>query len=176
MAESLTSNNSGKKSMSYSRRQNKPIKVDLTPMVDLGFILITFFVFTTTLSESKVTDLIYPKGEVDTRVPESGAMTVIVGENNDIFYYFGQLEKDGSNLYKESQVENLRSLIVTKKHQTELSKLMFIIKSDINSTFGNLIKVHNEMAICAIPNGHFAEVDISDLEVEVIRAYQNRDS
>lgn len=69
-------------------------RVDFTPMVDLGFLLITFFMLTTSMNKPQTMEINMPdknkdKEDVETTVKASQAMTLILGENNRIYYYFG---------------------------------------------------------------------------------------
>src|SRR4029079_8898102 len=76
------------------RRSKKlSTKVDLTPMVDLGFLLITFFIFSTNLSESKVVKLDMPKDtpKDSTITTEKTSLTAVLCANDKIFYYEGSL-------------------------------------------------------------------------------------
>src|SRR5438128_9612542 len=93
MAEMDTSSGGGhKKGPGVKKSKKLSTKVDLTPMVDLGFLLITFFIFTTTMSTPKATDLFMPKESKDsTQVGLSSALTVIPIRDNKIFYYHGEL-------------------------------------------------------------------------------------
>src|SRR5688500_7053911 len=74
-------------------------RVDLTPMVYLGFLLITFFIMTTKLSEAKQMVVVMPKDSFKdpTTSGESATLTVIPYANNMIFYYHGELESALSN-------------------------------------------------------------------------------
>jgi hypothetical protein len=75
------------------RRSKKlSTKVDLTPMVDLGFLLITFFIFTTSMTTPKTMKLYLPAGETP-GMPygESAVLTIIPVSNDNIFYYPGDL-------------------------------------------------------------------------------------
>lgn len=166
MAEITPTSKSNNK-RSFSRSVNRRyIRVDLTPMVDLGFLLITFFVFTNSLSTPKVMNLVEPGEETPKPLKVSGAMTIISGENHQLYYYYGLLDdhEDASQIYK-TNFKEIRNLILGKKKTTALGDLMHIIKADKNSTFGDNINVLDEMLICDIPMGHYAEVDITKKEI-----------
>src|SRR6218665_1762814 len=91
MAE-ITNNNSGKQKGGVKRMIKKSTRVDLTPMVDLGFLLVTFFVFTTTMAEPKAMKIVMPTDRepgVINKICETCALTVVLGDNNKILYYEG---------------------------------------------------------------------------------------
>ncbi|HNP54933.1 MAG TPA: biopolymer transporter ExbD [Ferruginibacter sp.] len=173
MAEIDTSSGGGhKKGPGVKKGKKLSTRVDLTPMVDLGFLLLTFFVFTTTMSQPTAMNMNEPKDDknVELKVKNSGAMTILLGKADQVYYYFGQLEADKvSEQFKSSNFHEIRNVIVDKKKKTPLDDLMFIIKSDSSSTFKNAIDILDEMSICAIPPGHYAEVDITPVETMLIR-------
>ena len=142
-------------------------------MVDLGFLLITFFVFTTTMSQSTAMNMNEPKDDDTTqqlKVKNSGAMTILLGQKDQVYYYFGQLDPNTlSEQFKSSSFKDIRDIIVKKKKSTPEGDLMYIIKSAPKSTFKNAIDILDEMSISAIKPGHYAEVDITPQEMELIR-------
>lgn len=73
------------------RRRAKQLstRVDMTPMVDLAFLLLTFFMLTTTFAKPTVLQLTMPVKGAETPVLESEAMTIILGKNHRVHYYFG---------------------------------------------------------------------------------------
>ncbi len=148
----------------------KSTKVDLTPMVDLGFLLITFFVFTTTMARATAMQMFEPKDGEQREVPSSGATTIMLGKNNAVYYYFGDFTtaKNENKIYKTT-FSDLRKVIVLKKKNTSLEKLMFIIKSTDDATFGNAMKILDEMTICGIPAGHYVEDKMTKVEDEMLQ-------
>ena len=162
-----------KKGPGVKKAKKLSTRVDLTPMVDLAFLLVTFFVFTTTMSTQTAMNMNEPNDK-DTsqqqKVKESGSMTILLGQDNQIYYYYGQLNADNaSEQFKNTDFKNIRNLIVEKKKNTSEDDLMYIIKSDDKSTFKNAINILDEMTISDIPPGHYAEVDISETEQKLIR-------
>jgi biopolymer transport protein ExbD len=174
MAEMDTSSGGGhKKGPGVKKGKKLSTRVDLTPMVDLGFLLVTFFVFTTTMQQSTAMKMNEPKDdkpEEQKKVKNSGAMTILLGRANQIYYYYGQLDPAKlSEQFKSSSFKDIRGLIVEKKKTTPLDDLMYIIKSDSSSTFKNAIDILDEMSISAVPPGHYAEVDMSPAEALMIK-------
>jgi len=174
MAEMDTSSGGGhKKGPGVKKAKKLSTRVDLTPMVDLGFLLITFFVFTTTMSQSTAMKMNEPKDDDSTeqiKVKNSGAMTILLGKADQVYYYFGQLDPEKlSEQFKSTTFKQVRDLIVQKKKSTNVDDLMYIIKSDKESTFKNAIDILDEMSICAIPPGHYAEVEITATEELLIQ-------
>ena len=135
MAEMDTSSGGGhKKGPGVKKSKKLSTRVDLTPMVDLGFLLITFFVFTTTMSQSTAMKMNEPKDDDSTqqiKVKNSGAMTILLGKGDQVYYYYGQLDPERlSEQFKSTTFKQVRDIIVEKKKATPIDDLMFIIKSD----------------------------------------------
>jgi biopolymer transport protein ExbD len=179
MAEMDTSSGGGhKKGPGVKKPKKLSTRVDLTPMVDLGFLLITFFVFTTTMSKPTVMKMNEPKDEKvedQMKVKESAVMTILLGKDDQIYYYMGTLTAEGaSQQFKSSSFKDIRQIILDKKRAVPdgdklKSDLMYIIKADKESKFKNIIDILDEMSINAIPPGHYAEVDMTDTEAELIK-------
>lgn len=91
----------------------KSTRVDLTPMVDLGFLLITFFVFTTTMAKPRAMNINIPfPMEPDDNVCASCAVTLVPIADNQILYYEGAIDKAS---IKTTDYASLRQLIQQKK-------------------------------------------------------------
>ncbi len=72
------------------RAKKSSTKIDMTPMVDLAFLLLTFFMLTTTFSKPQTMEINMPvKDGEKTPVAASTAMTIILSEKNRVYYYFG---------------------------------------------------------------------------------------
>jgi Biopolymer transport protein ExbD/TolR len=119
--------NSGNENRTH-RRSNPKARLDMTPMVDLAFLLLTFFVVAATLAKPKVMEIIYPdnKGE-GTPVNEKYACTILLGkEDGQIAYYFGTWSGMSSQLYRTSFAsDGLRSVLIdwNREHIAAVSEL-----------------------------------------------------
>ncbi|MDH6308347.1 biopolymer transport protein ExbD [Dysgonomonas sp. PFB1-18] len=74
--------------------KKQTLRVDFTPMVDMNMLLITFFMFCTTLSKPQIMDIAMPTDEKltkedEVKVKESKAITLILGEDDKVYYYTG---------------------------------------------------------------------------------------
>jgi len=151
-------------------------RVDLTPMVDLGFLLITFFVFTTTMNKPKVMDLSEPADGKPMPVVASATLTILLGKANQLYYYEGILDVASvSNRFKTCSFKDIRAIIRNKRNAVPggdqpASKLMYIIKAGTESTFKNMIDLLDEMVINGIYPGHYAEADLSEEEAALMKA------
>jgi biopolymer transport protein ExbD len=172
MAEMDTSGGGGhhKKGPGVKKAKKLSTRVDLTPMVDLGFLLITFFIFTTTMSQPTAMKLFLPKDveEKDqNKLKASGALTIMLAKDNNVFYYEGELAPDGSN-FKSSNFKDIRKIIIDKKKVTDPKDFMVVIKPGPESTYKNTVDMLDEMQINDVKR--YAMVDISDVELKLFAA------
>ena len=117
-----SSEDSHKKGPGVKKAKKLSTRVDMTPMVDLGFLLITFFIFTATMSSPTTLPLNMPKDvddpEKKTEVKQSGVLTIMLGKGNQVYYYEGQLEVgEGKNNFKSSNFKDIRQIIIDKKKE-----------------------------------------------------------
>jgi biopolymer transport protein ExbD len=172
MAEMDTSGGGGHKKGPGVKKQKKlSTRVDLTPMVDLGFLLITFFIFTTTMSQPTAMQLFLPKDtekpEEQNKVKASGALTLMLGKNNVVYYYEGELLPDGSN-FKTTTFKEVREVVMNKKRSTDPKDFMVVIKPGNEATYKNTVDILDEMTINDVKR--YAMVDISPVEVQLSTA------
>lgn len=170
MAEMDTSGGGHKKGPGVKKSKKLSTRVDLTPMVDLGFLLITFFIFTTTMSQATAMKLTLPKDvdnpEDQNKAKQSGVITVLMGKDNTVFFYEGELDNAASN-FKSSSFHDIRDVLMRKKTSVrELKDYVVIIKPSKESTYKNLIDILDEMTITV--STRYALVDITDIEEQLI--------
>ena len=171
MAEMDTSGGGGhKKGPGVKKGKKLSTRVDLTPMVDIGFLLITFFIFTTTMSQPTAMRLFLPKDadkpEDQNKAKESGVITLLLGKDNNVFYYEGQLASDGAN-FKSSNFKEIRTILIDKKRNTPEKDLVVIIKPSAECTYKNVVDILDEMAINVLKK--YALVDISEGEAALVK-------
>lgn len=176
MAEMDTSQKGGghKKGPGVKKGKKLSTRVDLTPMVDLGFLLITFFIFTTTMSAPTAMKLPLPKDsdkkEDQTKIKQSGALTILIGKDNHVFYYEGELAPDGSNFKSAnfgSEEDGIRAEIVRKKLATKDEDFFVVIKPSEECTYKNVVDILDEMVINVVKR--YALVDIAPVEFELVK-------
>lgn len=188
-----------KKGPGVKKAKKLSTRVDMTPMVDLGFLLITFFIFTATMKSPTTLDLNMPKEsdeKDETKIKQSGALTILLGKDDNVYYYEGELTSDGST-FKSSSFGKIREVIINKKkevmknhvHDDKCQELkdkakargdknwetadldrdfVVVIKPNENATYKNTVDILDEMTINAVKR--FAMVKISDDENKLVKA------
>ncbi len=157
------------------RKAHAALRIDLTPMVDLGFLLITFFMYTTTMAKPKTMEIRMPAPAppdvVQTKYPEESTITIIPIAGHKIFYYTGIL-KDEAQL-KNAPISSCRDILIKMKADVahlpntlspEAHKLHVLIKPNEDSKYNDLVQLLDEMNISDVP--YYALVDISPEEKE----------
>lgn len=189
MAEMDTSSGGGhKKGPGVKKGKKLSTRIDLTPMVDLGFLLITFFMFTTTLSKPKTMEINMPfkdpnlKVEDQSKVKESTALTILLSKSHRVYYYEGL----GSDETKPPDVKvsyfkekgGIRDAIIAKKEKvaqlqqsgalSAKDNITVLIKPDVTCTYDDVVNILDEMSINAVST--YAIVDITPVDQEFILA------
>jgi biopolymer transport protein ExbD len=171
MAE-LDTSGGGKKGGKV-RSKKASTRVDLTAMVDLAFLLITFFMLTTTLSKPKAMDIAMP--DKDEKVKEqldvaaSRTLTLLLGSNNKIMWYIGLPGKSVPTVDNYGK-DGLRKTLIEqgKEVQAKTGKYMFVIvKPSDKSVYKNMVDVLDEIAITNIQS--YGIVDILPIEVDLLK-------
>lgn len=191
MAEIAQDGGGGKKKGGKVRSKKMSTRIDFTPMVDLGFLLITFFMLTTTLAKPNILALVMPEKDIKKEdvepVKESKVLTLLLGANDKVYWYEGITDaKLDSTDYA---AEGLRSVILNKmdrvKEQFGLqtykrknkegveeefndgSYINVIIKPMKDSRYKNLVDALDEMAICKVR--YYVILDVSKLEEQFVK-------
>lgn len=141
-------------------------------MVDLGFLLITFFIFTASMAETKALRLIMPADGEGTKIGQSTVLNALLGADNRIYLYEGdwkdavkndKVVKTSYNVYTGAG-----SLIRAKQKALgdRTKELMLLIKPTEGATYQNIINALDEVTINGVKK--YAIVDPSAEETGYI--------
>jgi len=104
--------------------------------------------------------------EDNNKAKESGALTILLGKDNNVFYYEGILADQGAN-FKSSNFTDIRKVIIGKKQNTPEKDFVVVIKATDESTYKNVIDILDEMTINVVKR--YALVDISEVEAQLVK-------
>lgn len=132
------------------RSSKRSTRVDLTAMVDLGFLLITFFMLTASLNKPQSMELNMPEKDSDqvTTVSGDNAISIVLAQNNEVYYYIGidnpQVEK--------TNMAGIREVILKRQQDVQqrtgkADLLTVLIKAQSKAKYQNLVEMLDEMAI-----------------------------
>jgi biopolymer transport protein ExbD len=175
MAE-LDTSGGGKKGGGKVRTKKQSTRVDLTAMVDLAFLLITFFILTTTLQKPKAMDLTMPdkdeKNDDRLPVPETRTMTVLLGKGNKVEWYMGLPQNPltapavvgfgSKGGIREALMEQGKKVLAASGKE-----MIVLVKPSDKSTYVDMVTMMDELNI--VNNQQRAIVDITPIEIELLK-------
>ncbi|MFD0766586.1 ExbD/TolR family protein [Mucilaginibacter lutimaris] len=172
MAELDTSSGGGKKGGKV-RSKKASTRVDLTAMVDLAFLLITFFIMTTTLSKPKAMDVTMPdkdeKQNDQLPVAASRSMTLLLGANNKVEWFVGEPGTSAPETVDYGK-DGLRKVLIEKGKEIQASTgkyMVVLIKPSDKANYKNVVDALDEMKITSVES--FAIVDITPAELGLLK-------
>jgi biopolymer transport protein ExbD len=149
------------------RSKKTSTRIDMTPMVDLAFLLLTFFVMTTTLSKPQTMEITMPeKPNKEDKLPElneRNVMTIILGNENKVYWYMGITKPE--LLLTDFSANGIRKVLLEKKAGNP--KLMILIKAMNEARYSNVVDILDEMNISSVER--YAMVDLSPFDVQLVR-------
>jgi biopolymer transport protein ExbD len=188
MAEMDTSSGGGHKKGSGVKKGKKlSTRVDLTPMVDLGFLLITFFIFATTISQPKAAGFRVPNDDVKDdelmKANKDAAMNALIGpDEKRVYYYEGDdptkielidITIDPKDPSFKTKADVRRKIIAKRKTMAQNnipdSLSILSIKPLEGAKYGTFMKLFDERQINAVKS--YVKVKPTQDEINVINAY-----
>lgn len=133
------------------RAKKMSTRIDMTPMVDLAFLLLTFFMLTTTFAKPSTMELTMPVKSTDTPVAMKKALTIILGKGHKVYYFSGlNAPQDKTvtapTLQTTSFAANgIRQVLFTRQQQQP--GLVVLIKPSADSKYQDMVDILDEMSI-----------------------------
>jgi biopolymer transport protein ExbD len=163
MAE-ISSQGGGKNGKVRSKKTST--RIDMTPMVDLAFLLLTFFVMTTTLNKPQTMEITMPEKpkqeDQQPMVNEKRVLTLVLGENDKIYWYLG-ITDPKVNVTNFSN-DGVRKILLRENGQ--IKDMVVLIKPADESKYKNVVDILDEMNISNI--ARYALMDITAVDKELI--------
>jgi biopolymer transport protein ExbD len=181
MADVDVASSSADKRHKGTKGKKLSTRVDMTPMCDVGFLLITFFMLTTTLQRAKTMNLFLPHDvknqEEQNKVKESQALTILMGKDNNLYYYYGigqEAAKDPAGKIVKSSYTLKGGIgdVISDKWKSVIQNsggrdsMVVIIKPTKDATYENVVSILDDMNIYEVKK--YALVPATDNDQKMI--------
>jgi len=161
------SNQGGGKKDGKVRSKKTSTRIDMTPMVDLAFLLLTFFVMTTTLNKPQTMEITMPEKPKNEDKPpvvnEKRVLTLVLGQDDKIYWYLGIT--DPKVEVTDFSSNGVRDVLM--KENATIKEMVVLIKPSDESRYKNVVDILDEMNISNI--GRYALVEITDVDKQLIK-------
>ena len=184
------------------RAKKQSTHIDMTPMVDLAFLLLTFFMLTTTFGKPKTMEInmpVKPENE-DNQTLVNNAVTILLSGDNKVYWYFGELKPEtkltptdyspnglrklflDKNVFAVDKIKQLRDQAVkSNMADTTLKRMEVEVKGDKRALMV-LVKADDKAVYKNVVDvldelnitmiGKYAIVDIGQQEFDLIKSFQ----
>ncbi len=143
-----------KKKKKHKRMRRIGIRLDMTPMVDVAFLLLTFFMLTTSMSRPQTMEINLPPGDAKVEVPESNLMTLRVKEDGSIYWNMA------SNTPEKVEYKKLRPLMIQQLQANP--KLITLVKVDRKGKYHMIVDIMDELNLANITKFSIAPMQDAD--------------
>lgn len=158
--------------LSNPKNKKQTPRVDLTAMVDLAFLLITFFMLTTSLSKPIAMDIVKPDKEDNANqidLPASRSMTILLGSNNRVAWYMGVAGTSQPNIEDYHQIRKSifrnKMKVAAANGNDPKKSLIVIIKPTSGASYKNFVDIMDELNITRVTTAPAIDDDhITDTE------------
>jgi biopolymer transport protein ExbD len=131
-----------KKRKKHKKMRRLGVRIDMTPMVDVAFLLLTFFMLTTTMNRPQTMEINLPPADTKVEVPQSNLLTLLVKEDGSIYWNLA------NDIPARVDFKNLRTLMMDKVRQN--SKLITLIKVDRKGKYHYMVDIMDELNLANI--------------------------
>jgi len=150
----------GKTAGKHHKKKSKRVgvRIDMTPLVDIAFLLLTFFMLTTVFSKPQTMELnLPPDDKVEVEVAESNLMTIRVLKDSTVWHNMGVKPPE------EVKFGDLRSLLLEKNRENP--KLITLVKVDREGTYNQMVDVLDELNLADVTRFSLAPMSEKDKSV-----------
>jgi len=150
------------------RSKKSSTKIDMTPMVDLAFLLLTFFMLTTTFNKPQTMEITMPdkpkKEDEQPEVNEKRVLTLVLGEKDKVYWYKGIKEPEVK--VADFSANGIRKVLTTENAQVK--DMIILIKAAPESRYKNMVDILDEMNITSMKR--YAIVKLEPGDKDLIKA------
>ena len=157
MAEVDVKQSRGKQKHSKKKKRRIGVRIDMTPMVDIAFLLLTFFMLTTTMNKPQAMEINLPPGDAKVDVPSSNLLTLRVSESGTIYWNIGT--------DKPEKVSSIDLKKVLKEKNSANPKLITLIKVDRKGKYIMMVNIMDELNVADITRFSLAPFDDKDKQL-----------
>jgi biopolymer transport protein ExbD len=148
-------------SKSHAKGQKKKkkragIKIDMTPMVDVALLLLTFFMLTTVFNKPQTMELNLPPNEGVVEVAATTLLTVRVAPNMEIYWCMG----NEPTALKKVAFKELRPLLVERLRS--IPKLITLVQIDRDAKYNDMVDIMDELNLANITKFSIAPMKDAD--------------
>jgi biopolymer transport protein ExbD len=163
MGADLEAKDRGPKKGGLRRKKHRvTIRIDMTPMVDVAFLLLIFFMVTTVFRQPQAMEMSLPPADTNVQVPQSNVLTLFVNPESQMLYRMGTGKLAGTAL------KDLHSLFIENSKLNP--QLIILVKLNRSARYEDMVDIMDELEIAAMTR--FSVIAMTDDDVKLIEAQQ----